>query len=121
MLIEIPQVLAKEQIEEFVDELSAAQWADGRGSAGYLSAAVKSNAQLALGGTEPMTEGSMELLFGTLVASIRKKRAKYENLQAEADRANAEAHCACEDLRQEVNESRRILAELTGEDTSLLQ
>ncbi|NNC63802.1 MAG: PKHD-type hydroxylase, partial [Gammaproteobacteria bacterium] len=47
MLIEIPQVLAKEQIEEFVDELSAAEWADGRGSAGYLSSAVKSNAQLA--------------------------------------------------------------------------
>lgn len=47
MLIEIPQVLATDQIERFVSELSAARWADGRGSAGYLSAAVKSNAQLA--------------------------------------------------------------------------
>ena len=49
MLIEIPQVLAKEQIEHFVNEPSIADWADGRGSAGYLSAAVKSNAQLADG------------------------------------------------------------------------
>ena len=49
MLIEIPQVLAKEQVEEFVGELYSAQWADGRGSAGYLSSAVKSNAQLADG------------------------------------------------------------------------
>lgn len=49
MLIEIPQVLSKEQVEEFVDELSSAEWADGRGSAGYLSSAVKSNAQLADG------------------------------------------------------------------------
>jgi len=49
MLIEIPQVLAKEQIDEFLGELSAAEWADGRGSAGYLSAAVKSNGQLADG------------------------------------------------------------------------
>ena len=47
MLIQIPQVIARDRIEEFVGELSTAQWADGRGSAGYLSAAVKSNAQLA--------------------------------------------------------------------------
>lgn len=46
MLIEIPQVLAKEQVDGFLAELSAAEWSDGRGSAGYLSAAVKSNEQL---------------------------------------------------------------------------
>lgn len=46
MLIEIPQVLAKEQIDDFHDELAASEWSDGRGSAGYLSAAVKSNEQL---------------------------------------------------------------------------
>ncbi len=47
MLIEIPRVLDEEQIEAFLGALTAAEWADGRGSAGYLSAAVKSNAQLA--------------------------------------------------------------------------
>jgi len=46
MLTEIAQVLDKEQIGAVLGELSAAQWADGRGSAGYLSAAVKSNEQV---------------------------------------------------------------------------
>jgi len=46
MLTEIPQVLGKEQVDAFLADLSDAEWADGRGSAGYLSAAVKSNEQL---------------------------------------------------------------------------
>jgi len=46
MLTEIPAVLDSGQIDECLRELSAAEWSDGRGSAGYLSQTVKSNHQL---------------------------------------------------------------------------
>jgi PKHD-type hydroxylase len=46
MLVAIPQVLSAEQAAGFAARLAAARWADGRESAGYLSQAVKSNAQL---------------------------------------------------------------------------
>ena len=46
MLIQIPRVLSGEHMQEFLGKLSEAEWSDGRGSAGYLSAAVKSNEQL---------------------------------------------------------------------------
>jgi len=46
MLTEIPQVLGAEQVDDFLKALGAAEWSDGRGSAGYLSQAVKNNEQL---------------------------------------------------------------------------
>jgi len=46
MLIQIPKVLTAEQAGQFRDSLMQADWADGRGTAGYLSTRVKNNAQL---------------------------------------------------------------------------
>jgi len=47
MLITIPGVLTAEQVATCTAQLASAGWADGRGSAGYLSQAVKNNTQLA--------------------------------------------------------------------------
>jgi PKHD-type hydroxylase len=46
VLTEIHAVLGPTQVDEILRELAAADWADGRGSAGYLSQAVKRNQQL---------------------------------------------------------------------------
>jgi len=46
MLIQIPKVLDADTAARFCQELEKADWEDGRGSAGYLSRAVKQNAQL---------------------------------------------------------------------------
>lgn len=46
MLIQISKVLDAEQIALFRRELEAAEWSDGRGSAGYLAQQVKRNLQL---------------------------------------------------------------------------
>ncbi len=46
MLIQIPHVLTHDALASCRTELERAEWADGRGSAGYLSAAVKDNSQL---------------------------------------------------------------------------
>ncbi|MGA0805913.1 MAG: Fe2+-dependent dioxygenase [Pseudohongiellaceae bacterium] len=46
MLIHIPGVLDADQLREFRRQLDSADWADGRGSAGYLAAQVKRNRQL---------------------------------------------------------------------------
>jgi PKHD-type hydroxylase len=46
MLIHIPGMLPRDQVQEFRRELEAADWQDGRGSAGYLSRQVKQNRQL---------------------------------------------------------------------------
>ena len=46
MLIQIPKVLTAEQTGQFHDSLMQADWADGRGTAGYLSTRVKNNVQL---------------------------------------------------------------------------
>jgi PKHD-type hydroxylase len=47
MLLEIPRVLQDEQLLDFRQRLSKANWADGRHSAGYLAQSVKENHQLA--------------------------------------------------------------------------
>ena len=47
MLITIPRVLSEEEVATCLAQLASAAWADGRDSAGYLSQAVKNNAQLA--------------------------------------------------------------------------
>lgn len=46
MLVTIPGVLSAEEVATCVAQLATAAWADGRESAGYLSQAVKNNAQL---------------------------------------------------------------------------
>jgi len=46
MLVTIPGVLSAEEVATCVARLQSAAWADGRESAGYLSQAVKNNAQL---------------------------------------------------------------------------
>jgi PKHD-type hydroxylase len=46
MLIQIPKLLTVEQAGQFHHSLMQADWADGRGTAGYLSTRVKNNAQL---------------------------------------------------------------------------
>jgi PKHD-type hydroxylase len=47
MLITIPGVLPANEVAACVARLASAQWADGRGSAGYLSQTAKNNSQLA--------------------------------------------------------------------------
>jgi len=46
MLIQIQRVLSEADAAEFRAVLERTEWTDGRGSAGYLSAAVKDNSQL---------------------------------------------------------------------------
>jgi PKHD-type hydroxylase len=46
MLLQIPKLLTAEQATQFSQILMQADWADGRGTAGYLSTRVKNNAQL---------------------------------------------------------------------------
>ena len=46
MLVAIPGAIDQRLLEQCREALSTAEWADGRGSAGYLSRAVKHNSQL---------------------------------------------------------------------------
>lgn len=46
MLIEIPEVLTKDQVRSFRQKLDATEWIDGKVTAGHLSAQVKNNSQL---------------------------------------------------------------------------
>jgi PKHD-type hydroxylase len=46
MLIQIPEVLSTEQVAQFRRELEAAEWVDGRVTAGHQSARAKDNLQL---------------------------------------------------------------------------
>jgi PKHD-type hydroxylase len=47
MLLQIPEVLTKQQVHEARELLDAAQWVDGRITAGHQSARAKNNEQLA--------------------------------------------------------------------------
>ena len=66
MLITIPGVLTAEQVAACAAQLATADWADGRGSAGYLSQAVKNNAQLA------DTDPTARKLGETILVSLEK-------------------------------------------------
>src|SRR4051812_48605006 len=46
MLFHIPDVLSPEEVAECRKALDAAEWVDGRGSAGHIVAKVKNNVQL---------------------------------------------------------------------------
>ncbi len=67
MLIHIPGVLDADQLREFRQQLEAADWADGRGSAGYLSAHVKRNRQLP--DTHPLAKKLGEVILRALHAN----------------------------------------------------
>ncbi len=64
MLITIPRVLTQQQVAECREALAQAPWADGRGSAGYLSQAVKSNSQLP--DDDPIARRLGEMILGSL-------------------------------------------------------
>jgi PKHD-type hydroxylase len=64
MLIKIPGVLDQAMLTQCREALAAASWSDGRASAGYLSRAVKSNAQLA--DTDPTGRHLGDLILARL-------------------------------------------------------
>lgn len=51
MLIDIPEVLSKQQVAEFRAQLNQADWVDGRATVGIQGAQVKRNRQLAIDST----------------------------------------------------------------------
>lgn len=69
MLITIPAVLTADQVAAFRAELERAGWADGRGSAGYLSHRVKNNLQL------PDGDPTARRLGDTILAALEKSPA----------------------------------------------
>lgn len=64
MLVRIPAVLQSEELARCRGELERASWQDGRGSAGYLSQAVKKNHQLP--DTDPTAERLGEIVLRAL-------------------------------------------------------
>jgi PKHD-type hydroxylase len=61
VLLSIPQVLSKEQVMRCRQVMDAAEWIDGRGTAGSQSASVKRNMQLAEGTAAAEQLGSIVL------------------------------------------------------------
>ena len=66
MLVTIPGAIDQRLLEQCRSELAAAEWADGRGSAGYLSRAVKNNAQL------PDTDATGRRLGDLILAALEQ-------------------------------------------------
>lgn len=64
MLIAVPEVLSKEQVREIRRRLDAAEWVDGRVTAGHQSAQAKNNSQLAE--TDPVALQTGELILRAL-------------------------------------------------------
>ena len=64
MLLQIPDVLDASQVTRCRDALAAADWADGRATAGYQSAKAKDNAQLPE--DSPVARELGELVLGAL-------------------------------------------------------
>ncbi len=67
MLLQIPDVLSPDQIRQCREALSAAEWSDGRGTAGHAAVQVKRNQQLAP--DHPLTQQIGELILQALPAS----------------------------------------------------
>jgi PKHD-type hydroxylase len=61
LLITIPQLFTKEQVAEARQHLLAAEWIDGRVTAGYQAQQVKHNAQIAEGSAAHQHVGEMVL------------------------------------------------------------
>jgi len=66
MLIQIPEVLSSEQVAQFRRELDAAEWVDGRVTAGHQSARAKDNMQL------PEDSPAARRLGQTIVAALER-------------------------------------------------
>jgi PKHD-type hydroxylase len=64
MLLRIPSVLTPEQVSECVTALKAADWTDGKDTAGYLSRRVKDNEQLPE--THPLARRFGEMILDAL-------------------------------------------------------
>lgn len=64
MLIQIRQILSPEQVREIHRLLDAANWGDGRGTAGYLSSRVKDNVQLSE--TDPLAVKLGDVILSAL-------------------------------------------------------
>ena len=61
MLLAIEKVLTKEQVAEARRQLLAAEWVDGRVTAGYMAQEVKRNAQIAEGSPAHQAVGALVL------------------------------------------------------------
>jgi len=66
MLLHVPQVLTRDQVDGFRRRLDAADWTDGRETVGHLGAQVKRNEQL------PETSPLRRELGGTILAALAK-------------------------------------------------
>ena len=64
MLVTIPAAIDQRLLEQCHEALATAEWADGRGSAGYLSRTVKNNAQLS--DTDPTARKLGDLILAAL-------------------------------------------------------
>jgi PKHD-type hydroxylase len=64
MLVHIPDVLTQEQVADARQQLDAAEWVDGRVTAGYQSARVKHNQQLAE--SHPLAESIGDVILTAL-------------------------------------------------------
>jgi len=67
MLLEIPDVLGREQVATLKARLRAAQWVDGKVTAGYQSAQAKHNQQLPE--QSPLAEEAGTIVLRALQAS----------------------------------------------------
>jgi PKHD-type hydroxylase len=67
MLLQIPDVLAKEQAAECRQKIEKAEWVDGRITAGHQSARAKDNLQLPE--NHPMTQAMGEMILSALEQS----------------------------------------------------
>jgi PKHD-type hydroxylase len=61
MLLKIPEILSKAQVQEARERLLAANWTDGKATAGYQSAKEKNNLQLPEDSSEARQLGDMIL------------------------------------------------------------
>jgi len=64
VLVTIPAAIDQRLLEQCHEALATAEWADGRGSAGYLSRTVKNNAQLS--DTDPTARKLGDLILAAL-------------------------------------------------------
>lgn len=64
MLLVVPRVLAMEQLNRCREALAAAEWIDGRATAGYQGAQVKQNRQLAE--NSPLARELGDMILGAL-------------------------------------------------------
>lgn len=66
MLIVIPQVFTRDQVRDLRTRLDAAEWVDGRVTAGHQSAGAKNNSQIAE--DDPVARSVGEVILGALGA-----------------------------------------------------